>query len=93
MVQRVEVVSELRAVVLGVFDGKRTTQRVVGEDHDFGGAAFTNLLINDLAVQRPVLMLCAVDVLRRANPVGIVGVFARLAARRDLCELPPVLPR
>ncbi len=93
LVQRVEVVSELRAVVLGILDGKRTTQRVVGENHDLSGGALADLLINDLTVQGQILMQRAVDVLRRANPVGIVGVFARLAARRDLCELPPVLPR
>ena len=37
-------------------------------------------------------MLCAVDVLRRANPVGVVGVFARLTAGRDLRKLAAVLP-
>ena len=38
-------------------------------------------------------MLCAVDVLRRTNPVGVIGVLARFAAGGELCELAAVLPR
>ena len=93
LVQRVEVVCEFRAVVLRELEAKGAALGVVGEHHDFGRSAFSDFLPNDLAVQRPVLMLCAVDVLRRANPVGIVGILARLAAGGDLCELAAVLPR
>ena len=93
LVQRVEVVGVGRAVVLRELEAKRAALGIVGEHHDFGGSAFSDFLPNDLAVQRPVLMLCAVDVLRRANPVGVVGVFARLTAGRDLRKLAAVLPR
>ena len=93
LVQRVEVVGVGRAVVFGELEAKGAALGVVGEHHDFGRSAFSDFLPNDLAVQRPVLMLCAVDVLRRANPVGIVGVFARLAAGGELRKLASVLPR
>ena len=93
LVQDVEVVGVRRAVVLREFEGKRAALGIVGEHHDLSGVTFADLLPNDLAVQRPVLMHRPVDVLRRANSVCIVGIFARLTAGRDLRKLAAVLPR
>ena len=93
LVQRVEVVGVGCAVVFGELEAKGAALGVVGEHHDFGRSAFSDFLPNDLAVQRPVLMQRAVYNLTGTNSVGIVGVFARLAARRDLRKLAAVLPR
>ena len=93
LVQRVEVCYVTAAIIGGILDCKGSALGIVGEDHDLGRAAAADLLINDLAVQRAVLMRDAAHLFIGANAVGVVSVGRRPAAGRDMRELPPVFPR
>ena len=93
LVQRVEVCYVAAAIVSGILDCKGSALGIVGEDHDLGRAAAADLLINDLAVQRAVLVRDAAHLFIGANAVGVVSVGRRPAAGRDLRKLPPVFPR
>ena len=93
LVQRIEVCYVAAAIIGGILDCKGAALCIVGEDHDLSRAAAADLLINDLAVQRAVLVRDAAHLFIGANAVGVVSVGRRPAAGRDLRELPPVFPR
>ena len=93
LVQRIEVCYVAAAIIGRILDCKGSALGIVGEDHDLGRTAAADLLINDLAVQRAVLVCDAAHLFIGANAVGVVSVGRRPAAGRDLRELPPVFPR
>ena len=93
LVQSIEVCYVTAAIIGRILDCKGSALGIVGEDHDLGRAAAADLLINDLAVQRAVLVRDAAYLFIGANAVGVVSVGRRPAAGRDLRELPPVFPR
>ena len=86
------IISEPCTVGWRPINCKRVVLIAIGETNDLDSITVANFFVNDLAVQRQVLMLCAINNSGGADTVSVIEIICRLSGGRDLHKLPTILP-